>query len=193
MIRSYLSYARNRTGIETQRMRLSLARSPSVVDMSLPDGTASTDSNVLFLCYGNICRSPLAERYLESVAEERGLDGLSVDSAGLRTTAGRTSPDDAVRVADELGVDLSDHRSKPVTAELLAWSDLVFVMDLLNYHHLRQGFGDLDEKTRFLGVFSGESYEISDPYGEGLDGFRTLYADVIGSVDGFVEVLESER
>lgn len=193
MIRSYLSYARNRTGIETQRLRLSLARSPSVLDASPPDGTASTDPNVLFLCYGNICRSPLAERYFEAVAEERGIDGISADSAGLRTTAGRTSPDDAVRVAGELGVDLSDHRSKPVTAELLEWSDLVFVMDLLNYHDLRRGFGDLDEKTRFLGVFSGEGYEISDPYGEGLDGFRTLYGDVIESVNGFVETLEFER
>lgn len=193
MIRSYLSAARNHAGIETQRLRLALARSPSVLDASPPDGAASGDLHVLFLCYGNICRSPLAERYLDSVAEDRGIDGLSVDSAGLRTTAGRASPDDAVRVADELGVDLSDHRSKPVTAEQLDRSDLVVVMDLLNYHDLRRGFGDLDDKTRFLGVFAGEGYEISDPYGEGLDRFRALYADVVRSVDGLAEALEGAR
>ncbi|WP_128905850.1 low molecular weight protein-tyrosine-phosphatase [Halorubrum amylolyticum] len=193
MIRSYLSVARNHAGIETQRLRLALARSPSVLDASLPIGTASPNPNVLFLCYGNICRSPLAERYLESTAADRGIDGLSVDSAGLRTTAGRASPDDAIRVAEELGVDLSDHRSKPVTADQLERSDLVVVMDLLNYRDLRRGFGDLDDKTRFLGVFSGDGYEISDPYGEGLDGFRTLYADVGRSVDGLAEALEPER
>ena len=193
MIRSYLSTARNHAGIETQRLRLALWRSQSVLDASPPDGSVSGDANVLFLCYGNICRSPLAERYLEAIADERGIDGLSADSAGLRTTAGRTSPDDAIRVAEEFGVDLSDHRSKPVTAELLEWSDLVFVMDLLNFHDLRREFGDLDDKTRFLGVYSGEGYEINDPYGEGLDRFRTLYGDVISSVDGFVETLESER
>lgn len=193
MIRSYLSTARNHAGIETQRLRLALGRSQSVLDASPPDGSVSGDANVLFLCYGNICRSPLAERYLEAIADERGIDGLSADSAGLRTTAGRTSPDDAIRVAEEFGVDLSDHRSKPVTAELLEWSDLVFVMDLLNFHDLRREFGDLDDKTRFLGVYSGEGYEINDPYGEGLDRFRTLYGDVISSVDGFVETLESER
>ncbi|WP_144920661.1 low molecular weight protein-tyrosine-phosphatase [Halorubrum salsamenti] len=193
MIRSYLSAARNHAAIETQRLRLALARSPSVLDVSPPDGAASSDLNVLFLCYGNICRSPLAERYLESVAADRGIDGLSVDSAGLRTTAGRASPDDAVQVADELGVDLSDHRSKPVTAEQLERSDLIVVMDLLNYHDLRRGFGDLDDKTRFLGIFSGEGYEISDPYGKGLDGFRTLYVDVVRAVDGLAETLESER
>lgn len=193
MIHSYLSAARNHANIETQRLRLALARSPSVLDASLPNGTASASLNVLFLCYGNICRSPLAERYLESVAADRGIDGLSVDSAGLQTTAGRASPDEAVQVADEFDVDLSDHRSKPVTAELLERSDLVVVMDLLNYHDLRRGFGDLDEKTRFLGIFSGEGYEINDPYGEELDGFRTLYGDVVRAVDGLVETLESER
>lgn len=193
MIHPYLSAARNHANIEVQRLRLALARSPSVLDASLPSGAASATPNVLFLCYGNICRSPLAERYLESVAADRGLDGLSADSAGLHTVAGRASPDDAVNVADELGVDLSDHRSKPVTAEQLAWSDLVVVMDLLNYHDLRREFGDLDEKTRFLGIFSGEGYEISDPYGEGLEGFRTLYGDVVRSVDGLADALEAER
>ncbi|KDS92050.1 protein tyrosine phosphatase [Halorubrum saccharovorum] len=193
MIRPYLSAARNHAGIETQRLRLALAREPTVLDASLPDGAVSDDPNVLFLCYGNICRSPLAERYLESVAEDRGIDGLSADSAGLRTTAGRASPDDAVRVADDLGVDLSDHRSKPVTAAHLERSDLVVVMDLLNYSDLRREFGDRDEKTRFLGVFSGEGYEIDDPYGQGIDGFQALYGDVIGGVDGLVRALESER
>jgi protein-tyrosine phosphatase len=66
-------------------------------------------------------------------------------------------------------------------------------MDLLNYSDLRREFGDLDDRTRFLGVFSGEGYEISDPYGEGLDRFRTLYNDVVRSVDGLAETLESER
>ena len=193
MIHSYLSVARNHAGIETQRLRLALARSPSALDASPPDAAESDDLNVLFLCYGNICRSPLAERYLESVADDRGIGGLSADSAGLRTTAGRASPDDAVRVADELGVDLSDHRSKPVTAEQLDRTDLVVVMDLLNYHDLRRGFGDLDDKTRFLGVFAGDGYEISDPYGEGLDRFRALYGDVIRSVDGLADALETVR
>lgn len=193
MIRTYLSAARNHAGIEAQRLRLRLARDPPVLDASLPDGAASETSDVLFLCYGNICRSPLAERYLESAAEDRGIDGLSVDSAGLRTTAGRASPDDAIQVADEFGVDLSDHRSKPATDALIERSDLVVVMDLLNYSDLRREFGDLDDKTRFLGVFSGEGYEIDDPYGGGLDGFRTLYDDVIRGVDGLADALESER
>lgn len=193
MITTYLSYARNRAGIETQRLRLSLQSSPDVLDTLPPVGAVGADANVLCLCYGNICRSPLAERYIRAQAAERGLDGISVDSAGLRTTEGRSSPDDAVRAADELGVDLSDHRSKPVTADLLEWSDVVFVMDLLNYHHLRQGFGDMDYKTRFLGTFAGDGYEITDPYGEGIDRFRSLYEQVVRSADGFLDAMEDER
>lgn len=193
MIHPYLSYARNRAGIETQRLRLSLRSSPDALDTSPPDGALGAETNVLCLCYGNICRSPLAERHIRAQAAERGLDGISVDSAGLRATEGRSSPDDAVRVADELGVDLSDHRSKPVTSELLEWSDVVFVMDLLNYHHLRQGFGDQDGKTRFLGVYDGDGYEITDPYGEGVDRFRSLYGQVIRSADGFLDVMERDR
>ncbi len=184
----YLSYARNRAGIEMQRLRLSLAPSPDALDTSALVESLPQNPNVLFLCYGNICRSPLGERYLRSAAAEREIEGLSVDSAGLRTSEGRSSPDDAIEVAAEFGVDLSDHRSKPVTDEHLQWSDVVFVMDLLNYHHLRQGFGDQGGKTVFLGAFSEDgSYEINDPYGETLDQYRTLYGGVVNGVDEFLE------
>ncbi|WP_418286670.1 low molecular weight phosphotyrosine protein phosphatase [Halorubrum sp. DTA46] len=193
MIRPYLSYARNRAGIETQRLRLSLQPSPTALNDSPPSAALEPDANILCLCYGNICRSPLAERYLRNGLAERGIDGISVDSAGLRTTAGRKSPSEAVQVADEWRVDLSDHRSKPVTADLIEASDVVFVMDLLNYHHLRQGFGDQGEKTRFLGVFGNDGYEITDPYGEGIDRYRSLYGQVIRGADGFLDALERER
>ena len=193
-MRSYLTYARNRTGIEFQRMRLALSPSPDALDTSSLAESLPDEPNVLFLCYGNICRSPLAERYLRSAASERGIDGLSVDSAGLRTTEGRSSPGDAIEVAREFGVDLSDHRSKPVTEAQLRWSDLVFVMDLLNYHHLRQGFDDHEGKTLFLGsLTAGDGYEINDPYGETLDQYRTLYGSVVDGVDGLLETAQLDR
>lgn len=174
-------------------MRFDITPSPSPLDVPSLTRSIPSEPNVLVLCYGNICRSPLAERYLQSVAAERGINNMSVTSAGLRTEAGRSSPDAAVRVGREFGVDLSEHRSKPVTEELLQWSDAVFIMDLLNYTLLRRDFGDRDEQTFFLGTFTDGEYEIVDPHGEDLDSYRTVYSEVANSIDEFVDTLEPNR
>ena len=78
---------------------------------------------VLVMCLGNICRSPYVERVLRREAPH-----LDVRSAGF-LEAGRTSPREAVSVAAQHGVNLTDHRSVQVTTELLGWADLVLVMD----------------------------------------------------------------
>lgn len=121
------------------------------------------------------------------------MDRVSVASAGLRADEGQPSPDDAVRAASEFGVDLSEHRSKPATEELVRWSDAVLLMDVYNYRHFRQDFGDQADKAFFLGAFADGEYEIIDPHGDDLAKYRAVYDDVVRSVDGFVTALETDR
>ena len=193
MLRSRLLYARNRAGIGLQRLRLSFG-SAAPIDVSALMESTPADPNVLFLCYGNICRSPFGERYLRQTLAERGTDDVSVDSAGLKATAGRSSPENAVSAAGEFDVDLSEHRSKPATDQQLEWADTVFVMDLLNYYHLRRDFDDYGATVFFLGALAdGDSYEIPDPYGDGVSRYRTLYGELTTAVDRFVDRIDHER
>ncbi|HEY2115642.1 MAG TPA: ATP-grasp domain-containing protein [Candidatus Angelobacter sp.] len=115
---------------------------------------------IVFLCYGNICRSPLAA----ALAEQR-LSGVNIESAGFHQQEGRSSPEKIQRIGSSFGVDLSGHRSKSVTPELLANADLVIAMDKENLNCLRREFPEVQERTTLLGLFGNPpALAIADPY-----------------------------
>jgi protein-tyrosine-phosphatase/predicted ATP-grasp superfamily ATP-dependent carboligase len=115
---------------------------------------------ILFLCYGNICRSPLAA----ALAEKR-LSGIPIDSAGFHEQPGRSCPQKILRMGGSFGIDLSFHRSSRVTRDQLANADLVIAMDLENLNRLRQEFSGMADRTTLLGLFgTPETLNIADPY-----------------------------
>src|SRR5258706_10919652 len=86
--------------------------------------------NVLILCTGNICRSPMAEALLRARLEQRGVDA-TVSSAGI-TFEGRAATDEAIKAAAGYGVDITRHRSRIMSAELLDGADLIIAMERLH-------------------------------------------------------------
>lgn len=130
-------------------------------------------SSVLFVCKGNICRSPFAEIYLRCL-----LPDLKVSSAGLLPAAGRLSPQTAIDAAASRGIDLSPHRSRVLTDEDMRVSDIIFVFDVDNFRALAN-FARLKpspEKVFLLGsLATGEPLEIGDPYGRDLRTFEATY------------------
>ena len=115
---------------------------------------------VLFVCTGNTCRSPFAE----AVARREG--HLDAESAGLSAHAGDQPPEDAVVVARELGYDLSSHRARPLTEELIERSDVVVGMTAEHVSAIGGG-------ARLL----GES-DLDDPIGRGRAVYRQVYAQI---------------
>jgi protein-tyrosine-phosphatase/predicted ATP-grasp superfamily ATP-dependent carboligase len=115
---------------------------------------------IVFLCYGNICRSPLAAK----LAGQR-LSGVTIESAGFHQQEGRSCPKKIQRIGNSFGVDLSGHRSRRVTPELLANADLVIAMDKENLNCLRHEFPEVMERTILLGLFGNPpALAIADPY-----------------------------
>ncbi len=95
---------------------------------------------VLFVCLGNICRSPMAEGVLRRVAQEEGvLDRFEIDSAGLGNWHVGQAPDSrAQEAASRRGIDISDQLARQVTKEDFARFDLLLAMDGSNYDELVQ-------------------------------------------------------
>ena len=115
---------------------------------------------ILFVCTGNTCRSPFAE----AVARREG--HVDAKSAGLSAHAGDEPPEDAIVVARELGYDLSAHRARPLTEEMLERSDVVVGMTAAHV-------GALGGAARLLG-----EADLDDPIGRGLDVYRQVYAQI---------------
>ena len=116
--------------------------------------------NILFLCYGNICRSPVAEKLCQ-----RLMPRADVTSAGFYPQERRTTPTNVQRAAQTIGVDLSAWSSRRVSQELVDRSDLVVLLDLRNFRDYRRAFPSNENKVSFLGLFlDPPQVDITDPY-----------------------------
>lgn len=116
--------------------------------------------NVLFLCYGNICRSPFAE-----IRGRALLKDIRFESAGFHGTEQRSTPQHVVRAAEALGTDMTAHRSRRLDDSLLAAADVIFVMDIDNYERLLQEFPRHCRRVMALGLFGpSNAANIVDPY-----------------------------
>ena len=150
--------------------------------------------NVLFVCTGNTCRSPLAEALLRRLLSERRVEGITVGSAGTGAWAGAPASEGSYLVALEDGVDLSAHRARPLTPELAASFDLILTMSRSHRQRLYDlGHGD---RAFLLGEYAGRSgaaAEVNDPYGGSLTDYRDTYTQLKNMLDAVVQRLERER
>ena len=133
---------------------------------------------VLFVCLGNICRSPTAEGVLRHKLREAGLaDQIEVASAGTGDWHVGKAPDKRSQAAAKLrGYDLSAQRAQQVTRADFATYDLILAMDNSNLRHLQalqpaKGKAELD---LFLRRFQSELDEVPDPYYDGDQGFEQV-------------------
>jgi protein-tyrosine-phosphatase len=135
---------------------------------------------VLFLCVGNTCRSPLVE--------------VQFTSAGLHAAAGQPASDGSLLMAAELGFDLSGHRSRPLSAELLAEAAWVVAMTRDQVAQVRVRFPHYHGWLGLLGlpgvdlmaaadVAGGE--EVADPYGEPLADYHRMTDQVARLLEGW--------
>ncbi|KAB7782083.1 MULTISPECIES: low molecular weight protein-tyrosine-phosphatase [Methylorubrum] len=136
---------------------------------------------ILFVCLGNICRSPLAEAAFRREAERIGLD-VAVDSAGTGDWHVGEPPDRrAIAVARANGVDISGYRGRQVTAADFDRFDHVVALDLANLARLRalRPAGSRADLSLLLDHVPGRAGEpVADPYYGADEGFDTTWADV---------------
>jgi protein-tyrosine phosphatase len=129
-------------------------------------------STLLVLCEANICRSPLAEHLL------RSLTGLTVDSAGLSARTGDPADPVYLDMAKESDLDLTGHRSKPVTRGLLESADLTLVMTGGHRRRLTERYPEFSGKIMLLGHWVDGGVSVSDPHRKSVDAYRQVFVQI---------------
>lgn len=150
---------------------------------------------VLFVCLGNICRSPLAEGLFQQKVIDAGLaDRIEVDSAGTGGWHVGAPPDERMRAtASRRGTDLGALRARQLERADLDEYDHVFVMDKANLHDTLSldPEGDHGTRVRLFREFDPEpeDYQVPDPYYGGAHGFDRVYDIADRTTDAILERL----
>lgn len=149
--------------------------------------------NILFVCTGNTCRSPMAAVIMEKLALESGLDVL-IESAGIFAARGEKASSEAVEAVKKYGVDLTQHRAQQITNELIEKSDIIITMTDAHKMLLQDVAQD---KTVTVCELAGIDDEIEDPYGGDLDDYiqtaDMLYIALTQIADKLLEIQENQN
>ena len=129
---------------------------------------------LLFICTGNTCRSPMAE----GLAREMFGDAVQVSSAGMEAWEGAEASFHALAVLKERNVDLSQHRSRKVRADLLEDADWIIPMTQMQEKSLLHSFPQYIHKTRYLGDWRGQKKDVRDPWGGTLEAYRQTAQEI---------------
>ncbi len=160
-------------------------------------GPAGAVGSIVYVCRGNIIRSPMAEALLSQGLARRGAHGVAVSSAGLYARRGQRADARARRAARLLGIDLEGHRARPVTRTLVERADLIVPMDSLIEADLRGRYPRAAHKIALLHA-GGENgrrrpVEIPDPYDGDEADIRRCYERLRSCVGRQAEELSGRR
>ena len=156
---------------------------------------------VLFVCKGNICRSPFAERYAIEAAKKKSLRGLQFFSAGLDVSTISPPPDEAIAAAANFGVSLDDHRSREVDEDLMSACDMIIVMEVSQFQRLRKIYREFRDKIFLLPLFGNKSRllrgfslsNIPDPFGKSSDKFQCCFEAIRECLDELLRKIVESR
>ena len=128
--------------------------------------------NILVVCVGNICRSPMAEALLKQRFPEK-----NIDSAGVGALVGHGADPAAIKIMEQQDIDITSHVAKQIDENLALNADLIFTMSDSQNKWIEERWPFCRGKTFKLGHWNDK--DIADPYKHELSAFQTAYQDIV--------------
>jgi len=155
--------------------------------------------SILFICKGNICRSPFADRLAKKMFDDTLRHKVAIDSAGLDVKSPCPSPQNAIEAAAGFGIDLQDHRSKPFKAEMVHDFDMIVAMETGQYKALAKNSAASHAELFLLPFFENknmhpsgyERYNLADPYGKSLEEFNRCFQRIERCLAGMAKMINA--
>ena len=139
---------------------------------------------ILFICTGNTCRSPMCEGYFRSLCEKARRNDVSVVSAGVMADFNSAPSPNAVRTMERLGIDISGLRSMPLTPELLKKSDVIITMTPSHAQRIEAVMPEALSKTFNLMQFSSDGPPaVDDPFGGNESDYEECFRQMKEALD----------
>lgn len=150
---------------------------------------------ITIVCTGNVCRSPMAERLLRHAlaAEDPPLNTYKVISAGVSAFPGDPASRNSVNALSKVGLDLSDHRSRPLSDQLVEISDFILAMTSGHIEMIRMQYPDLtDNLHRFREWVEDGSKEVPDPVGGSLQLYLDTRDNIAEAIPSIIKQIREE-
>lgn len=145
---------------------------------------------ILFICHGNICRSPMAEMYFKDLVRRAGRESdFYIDSAATDyDEIGNSMHRGTRQVLESHSIPFTDHRARIVTKDDYENFDFLVIMDGENERHLKRIVGpDTENKVKYLMSFAGQNRDVADPWYTG--NFDETWSDISEGCQALIESL----
>ncbi len=152
---------------------------------------------ILFVCTGNTCRSSMAQELFKYLLSIKNIaDKYHVCSGGTSVFLKMPASDHAIKVLEELKVDLKDHQSKPLTIEMIKEADLVLTMTRVHKIFVLEAVPEAVSKVYTLKEYAEEGAsgaDVADPYGGDIETYRNCRDEILDSLKKVLNKLEMEE